>query len=307
MPYPAGTLLILPWSVTVLGLVFCAMALAHRGRLSLLGRLLRRARNEIIWRHLRILRHLFRGRPVPLSYWSLYRDILGMITRTPSNAIFPSADSRCSIGEVAVPELCDLLSNDELGYWSLDAETILFLWNILHRASPKIILEYGSGISTIVLARYALLASSTGQECFIVSLEQDLEAKKATEDRLRRLGLDCFVQLWHIPADRITGYDRSVLSTSLTPILQTPVDFVLIDGPAGEPGCRLQTLPMLAPYIRNGTLWVMDDAFRDGELSILQRWTKHETIVVTGVYPIGKGLAAGMARIHPARDGPAPH
>jgi hypothetical protein len=40
--------------------------------------------------------------------------------------------------------------------------------------------------------------------------------------------------------------------------------------------------------------WFLDDAFRDGELGVLNQWTGLSGIFVDGIYPIGKGLGAGV-------------
>jgi len=74
------------------------------------------------------------------------------------------------------------------------------------------------------------------------------------------------------------------------------VDWILIDGPSGPPGCRYWTLPALRGHCGPGARWFLDDAFRDGELAILRKWRNVSGIVVEGIYPIGKGLATGRAR-----------
>ncbi len=217
-----------------------------------IGASLRRSRKGIVWNHLRILRRIFRDSPVPFPYWRLYRYILSVATRTPHDSIFPSTDFICSLGDSRIPELRGLISADELGYWSLDVETIAIIWTMLHREKPDVIVECGSGISTLVLASYAALAASRGERCCLISLEQDEESKNVIENRLARTGVGRFATILHVPSDDKAGYSSDIFSRLLTCVVDKPVDFVLIDGPSGLPGCRSQTLPMLLPYMRNG-------------------------------------------------------
>ena len=74
------------------------------------------------------------------------------------------------------------------------------------------------------------------------------------------------------------------------------LDWVLIDGPVGRPGCRAYTLPDLAPYCRPGARWFLDDAFRDPELKILSNWSENPDFAVDGILPTEKGLATGTVR-----------
>ena len=67
----------------------------------------------------------------------------------------------------------------------------------------------------------------------------------------------------------------------------------MIDGPAGEIGCRTGTLPMLINHCSEWAKWCLDDAFRDGEVKILSQWSRLAGVEVEGIYPIGKGLGTG--------------
>jgi len=40
----------------------------------------------------------------------------------------------------------------------------------------------------------------------------------------------------------------------------------------------------------------LDDAYRDGELSVLNKWTTLNGIMVDGIHPIGKGLGTGIVK-----------
>lgn len=259
---------------------------------SLRNMIFEKLRVAIIMVHLNLLRYASWKSPVPQGYWVAYRAVLGAVFRR-ANPLFPPLKSFRSTGKtIEIPELRDLLANDILGEWALDAGSIMVIWPLLWRDNPQLILELGAGISTLVLATYAAAASSRGNSCRVVTLEQDQEAKAEVEERLKAVRLDSFVKVFHAPLNDQALYDLNELNTLLSSSCQR-IDWVLIDGPSGPPGCWFGTLPNLVKFCRCGARWFLDDAFRDGELKILKRWRCLPNINVEGIFPIGKGLATG--------------
>lgn len=65
-------------------------------------------------------------------------------------------------------------------------------------------------------------------------------------------------------------------------------------------GRRVRTAVGLQRFLRwhniavQGARWFLDDAYRDGELEVLNKWTGLTGIIVDGIYPIGKGLGTGF-------------
>ena len=117
--------------------------------------------------------------------------------------------------------------------------------------------------------------------------------KEAVEKRLEACGLKQFVTILHAPISKRGDYqfDANELRKHLG---SQEVDWLIIDGPAGPEGCRVSTLPFLARFCRPGARWFLDDAFRDGELKFLNHWDSIPGIEVERIYPIGKGLGAGV-------------
>ena len=117
--------------------------------------------------------------------------------------------------------------------------------------------------------------------------------QEAVETRLQGCGLEQRVSVLYSPVSRGGEYqiDPNQLRAHLG---SKKVDWVIIDGPAGPDGCRASTLPSLAQFCRPGARWFLDDAYRDGELEVLNQWTGLTGVVVDGIYPIGKGLGTGL-------------
>ena len=156
------------------------------------------------------------------------------------------------------------------------------------------IIECGAGLSTLVFARSLetnRFGSSNSHS--LVSLEQNLWVKQAVETRLQACRLEQHVNVMHSPVSGRGEYqlDPNLLRAHLG---SEKADWVVIDGPAGPDGCRASTLPSLAQFCRPGTRWFLDDAYRDGELDVLNAWNGLGGVVVDGIAPIGKGLGMGI-------------
>jgi hypothetical protein len=249
---------------------------------------------KLVINHLKFLNFISGSSPIPLSYWFFFRKVIGIVLPE-NNPIFPPYELLRSTGKtLGIPVLERFLSDDILGDWALDAQTIRFIWTLLWKDRPQVILECGSGISTIVFAVYAsLYFSLTKKDCHIISLEQDLSFRIRLENRLKENNLDRFVNVLYCPLDEHFFYDLHNLELLL---VDKCVQWVLIDGPSGPPGCRYGTLPSLLKFCCPKAKWFLDDAFRDAELQILRRWQRESGIIVEGIYPIGKGLAVGYVK-----------
>lgn len=240
--------------------------------------------------YLQALRCLYAKRPVPLNYWLRCRSILKRFCRSPDPFFSARIASPTHGASLPVEDLAEFLRDDSLDGWALDGETITFLWDLLQQEQPKIIIECGAGVSTLVFAKSLDGYSSSGS---LLSVEQNLWVKKAVETRLQGCGLEQRVSVMHSPVSRGGEYqiDPNQLRAHLG---SKKVDWVVIDGPAGPDGCRASTLPSLAQFCRPGARWFLDDAYRDGELEVLNQWTGLTGVVVDGIYPIGKGLGTGL-------------
>jgi len=194
-------------------------------------------------------------------------------------------------------ELAEILRENELGRWSIAADTIAWLIDFLQRERPQIVLEFGSGISTICLC--VMLQRIHGTNGFrLLSLEQDSIQAQKTRNRLSTLdgGVSCRVV--HVPlipavvAGQATSfYDIDGIDSQHF-VWLGKAEFVFIDGPAAEGPSRYGTLTKVRSYLASDARFAMDDAFREEELLVGSLW-EQEGIVVEGVLTHGKGLMIG--------------
>ena len=242
--------------------------------------------------YLQALRRLYGKRARSARVSSGCRSILKRFCRSPDPFFSARTASQTNGASLPVEDLAEFLRDDSLDGWALDGETITFLWDLLRQEQPKVIIECGAGVSTLVFAK-SLDGYSLDSSGSLLSVEQNLWVKKAVETRLQDCGLEQRVSVMHSPVSR--GGEYQIDSNQLRAHLGSEkVDWIVIDGPAGPDGCRASTLPSLAQYCRPGARWFLDDAYRDGELEVLNKWTGLTGIIVDGIYPIGKGLGVGI-------------
>jgi predicted O-methyltransferase YrrM len=136
---------------------------------------------------------------------------------------------------------------------------------------PRQIVECGSGVSTIVLARCVQLLG----EGHVWSLEHDARFAERTREALRRHGLSHRATVYEAPLrelvlPRWTGkwYSQDVLPSALS------IDLLVVDGPPWYVGetPRYPALPMLYPVMGKEAVIYLDDAARPEEELIVKRW-----------------------------------
>ncbi|MGX7678963.1 class I SAM-dependent methyltransferase [Jatrophihabitans sp. DSM 45814] len=131
------------------------------------------------------------------------------------------------------------------------------------------IVECGSGVSTVVLAR---LLRQLGGSATIVALEHDADWARLVTELLQRESLDGVAQVIHAP---LTGqplwYDRTALVQ-----IRDQIDLLVVDGPpAYAVGHGLRRAPALSafdPKLAPAATVVLDDVDRPGEREVLIEW-----------------------------------
>lgn len=208
-------------------------------------------------------------------------------------AAVASAAAGITAGHYPPPERppVSVLSEPVWGGWALDRHTAHELAAYLHTTQPRVVVESGSGMSTVILAEYAARIGAQ-----VVSLEHQPRYAEDTEQALRERGLSQYadVRLSHLvdvatPAGARPWYSAPV---------PEGIDFALIDGPPAAVK-RTAALYALWPHLADQwTAWV-DDADRDGERRAVALWESTLGVHVTYV-----GLPKGLIRLTPAGQPP---
>ena len=172
------------------------------------------------------------------------------------------------------------------------------------------VVELGSGISTVLLAR--LLNQRPPLGGFrVAAVEHDAGWARWVREQLNREGTGSQVVIVHAPlvphplaAPGLSWYDAAALAEGLrTAMRGEPIDLLLVDGPpahgAGHGLARYPALPDLRDRLGPGATVVLDDAERPGEQEVLRRWERE-----TGLHFDRRAEAAGVAVARLAGEGP---
>lgn len=253
----------------------------------------RRAQNAAARALLQWLGVLTRGRAVPLGMIAAIRRLAsGQDPLIPLRRPVPAGRA---LGE----PLSSHLQGRELGTWALGPKSLAFLKEVVTRQRPGLAIEFGSGISTAVLAMAMRDAGSGGAGPIVVSFEQDEAHAVQTRELLAKVGLAELVAVVIAPLSKqlIEGYSTTcyVLPEDIDRVFgDRKVDLVLVDGPAAEDGARFGTLPLARRFVRPGAVFVLDDALRDGEMMVARRWRSLAYLDVEGIRIVEKGLLTGV-------------
>lgn len=139
--------------------------------------------------------------------------------------------------------------------WAASRPLLQFLYRHIRRTKPQLILECGSGLSTVIMAE-ALRRNGTGN---LVSLEHHVLFYDRSCRLLIEHGLDTWASIRFAPL-RNGWYDAE--------LPEGFIDLMLVDGP---PGAALR-YPALSKVNGRVGMVVLDDANREGEREVLARW-----------------------------------
>lgn len=183
--------------------------------------------------------------------------------------------------------------------WALAPDALRFITKLVTCLRPQHILEFGSGLSTRVLARAASMQEGA---CYISSIDHDPEfGKLAATEYFLRPDERCVVSMQIAPlvlracaGKMLPVYhiDRSSLATQLA------VDLVLVDGPPMLLGGREGTLYQALEFAKPGTIVLLDDAGRPTEMDTLRRWQESlgRAVEVIRLAGFTRGMAAIIIR-----------
>ena len=245
-----------------------------------------------------------RSHPVPLAHLIQLRDIVTEQSGQESFLFGACRDPEADGSTLADSELAEALAGVELGQWPMGVAAIdLWAERVLSRA-PKAVLEFGSGVSTVVSA--ILLRRLHGDGAVrVFSIEQGEDAAAQTWARLDRLGLRSLVSIYIAPVvdvqnDAFQSKGYGITAEQMGQFLgEVKPEMVIIDGPLGGYGARFSTLPVAHPWLAaDAEIW-MDDALRDSELAIAHWWSELGYLDTPTLQFTAKGIVRGQRGAEP--------
>ena len=161
----------------------------------------------------------------------------------------------------------------EIGGWAADGIMIHNAVRLMLEARPRLVVECGSGSSTLVIAR--CLRALGGR---IITLEHNPEYARRTSEMLRHNGLDDLAKVVTAPLAPVEVEGKAVpwYGPEYEPFLDQPIDVLLIDGPpkATAPRARHPAVPLLKSHLAAECWILMDDGDRPDERAIAHAWSR---------------------------------
>lgn len=166
---------------------------------------------------------------------------------------------------------------------SLRPFCLLHIINDIIANSRTRIIEFGSGVSTILIAR---LIRKNGLDTTVISVDHNKDWSDFIDRLLRKEGLNEHVQLVYAPLsacdlaiDSNKWYDIEILRRKIP---AGSFDMVIVDGPpAWEPEkatSRYPALPFIFDKLSADSSLYLDDVNRKGEQFVLGQWTEKYAI-----------------------------
>ena len=245
------------------------------------------------------LRAGYARRPAPLGAVVRLRRLVG---RENGLALVGAASTGADLDH---PGLSRSLAEESLGVWRASAGALDVVERWIRAERPEAVLEFGSGISTVCVARYLADAHGESETERIVSVEQDDDQAALTRGLLDRYGAPVGVRLIHAPLRNSPADGEGACSYEMTDELVDAVarlspSLAFLDGPAGRGrqgpvGGRFATMRLVGLLCPGGCRVLFDDALDDDMLMTADRWRRLPGVRVDGVIAAGRGV--GVARV----------
>lgn len=199
------------------------------------------------------------------------------------NRRFELADERATKRNVAlVGELSGVLAVYEVlkpmqpyppfGGWAIAGDCARRLVDSIMTESPRWIVEAGSGLSTVLVARTLQLIGGEGQ---LISLEHDEAWREKTQMLVDEHGVSQHCRIVYAPLVELDVGEERYMWYDLSEVdLPEAIDLLFIDGPPKAVGdlARFPAIPLLYDRLSQGAVILMDDADRPDERKAVSRW-----------------------------------
>ncbi|MEQ7129276.1 class I SAM-dependent methyltransferase [Actinopolymorpha sp. B11F2] len=158
--------------------------------------------------------------------------------------------------------------------WASSPDLLLLLADLVERARPSLIVECGSGTSTLWFAMVLRRFEIPGR---VIALEHQQQFVDNLRDRLDGHGLGGLVDVRYAPLEpvRVGEAEFQWYARDAWKDLKD-VDLLFVDGPPGILGehARLPALPLLADHLHPDGVVVLDDMIRTDEQEVLAEWLR---------------------------------
>jgi len=167
--------------------------------------------------------------------------------------------------------------------FSLNPFTILHILNDILFNDRKQIVEFGCGISTIIISRFIKVHNLDTQ---ILSFDNNSNWIHIITKELNRYQCNEQVKLVHVELQKHNSfelkkydneyyYNLEIVKKNIN-LLKSKIDLVIVDGPSTDTSkyIRYAALPVISNYLGPSYCLFLDDTKRSSENKILLEWNK---------------------------------
>ncbi len=195
-------------------------------------------------------------------------DVIGKQTRKSLGREFRQVDALLQLGRLAPVREALPASRG----WAASPDVLLTLVGLVRELRPRLVVDLGSGLSTVYTAA---ALEAVGAEGRVVSIDHDAHFAELTRELLRRQGLSdrAEVRIAELTDMELGGETWPWYAGDALADL-TEVELLFIDGPPGtiRPESRYPALPVLASQLADRAVVVVDDYARPDERTMVARW-----------------------------------
>lgn len=157
-----------------------------------------------------------------------------------------------------------------MGKGAIAPDLAIQLVTLIQDTKPQLILEAGSGVSTLISA-CCLRQLGRGR---IVSLEDQEYYAEITQRNLARHGLQDIATVIHAPLKEFSIQGQICLWYDIERLEGIdPIDMLIVDGPAStEELARYPALPILFALLADDAVLILDDAHLETQARMIDSW-----------------------------------
>ncbi len=166
--------------------------------------------------------------------------------------------------------------------WAASPDLLLTLAQLVRTHNPKLVVELGSGVSTLVVAKAGAKK--------VISIDNSAEFAGKTREVLKEhkvRGVDIRVAELKAHISGVDWYDTNVIKDLKR------IDLLIVDGPPGSknPQARMPARAEFIAKLSPKAIIVIDDVNRDGERKLAEAFAKALPNHILTIYPHEKGTA----------------
>lgn len=177
------------------------------------------------------------------------------------------------------------------GTWAASEDLLLWLVGRVLRTRPHLIVDLGSGQSSVWMAAALRQTGAPGR---VVAIDHDTSYAEQTRQLAEQQGLSRWLEVRDAPLVSVTIADRT--SDWYEPGVFEDlhgIDLLCVDGPpgAGAPQARWPALPILRGRLAPGAVVILDDLIRRDEQEIIAEWSQRFPSMTVETLGFEKGAA----------------